>query len=603
MTLNWDKAGHLLSNATYQGSTTSYTYDGAGTLVALSNPDYLSVNYQYDDAGRLLSRVMSSGARSVYTYDTGGWLQSLLHTDTLGATVVSQSYTRDRVGNITQINVVTGPSTGSTSYALDALNRLTAVDGPGTANDEGFSYDRVGNRLTQTRGGTTIGAAGSTTKYLVYQPATQTGAVAGYTPLYNNRLSEVRLGSPTGTIDSAFSNDNEGRLTNRTGTLAKALTWDAKGRVASVQSLPNGPVETYLYDTTNHRVGRRNGAQLGNLDYFLEGEHLESAYSSAGVLQEKYFRGSNTDELVAGYTTTFNVMKPVMFQHDAVMSVVAATNVNGGTASGFKFRAFGETETATGSQASRLKFTGREDDGLGLYYYRARYYDPSLGRFLSEDRMGFAAGVNFYAYVNNNPINGNDPSGNETQFIITHDKILGISIGSHSAVRVDNAAGKPVLFDPAGSAYAPRDRNGDPIRGSGDFFEGRHANLDAYVAAQQATGSTVNIYRFPTTAAQETQIVNRVISPDGGSPAYTGTPLFCAVSCAAAVQGIGPFQDFGSVYTPGGLEQQLINLQKTPAPGPSSLLDFGFGADSAAGGFLLYPNKPNTNSMRSVYSK
>lgn len=59
-------AGNLLTKTTYQGSTTRYTYDGAGTLVAISNPDYLTVNYQYDAAGRLLSRVMSSGARSLY---------------------------------------------------------------------------------------------------------------------------------------------------------------------------------------------------------------------------------------------------------------------------------------------------------------------------------------------------------------------------------------------------------------------------------------------------------------------------------------------------------------------------------------------------------
>ncbi|QPJ66754.1 MAG: RHS repeat-associated core domain-containing protein [Candidatus Nitrohelix vancouverensis] len=72
-----------------------------------------------------------------------------------------------------------------------------------------------------------------------------------------------------------------------------------------------------------------------------------------------------------------------------------------------------ETRSTGTAHRNRLKYTGRENDyATGLYYYRARYYDPEVGRFLTEDPMGFAAGINFYAYVNNNPINANDPSGN-----------------------------------------------------------------------------------------------------------------------------------------------------------------------------------------------
>nr|WP_255609648.1 RHS repeat-associated core domain-containing protein [Methylosinus sp. Sm6] len=85
---------------------------------------------------------------------------------------------------------------------------------------------------------------------------------------------------------------------------------------------------------------------------------------------------------------------------------------NGRTGQSIKYTAFGATQSTTGASPSRLKYTGREDDGAGLYYYRARYYDPAIGRFISEDPKGFAAGdVNFYVYATNNPINFNDPSG------------------------------------------------------------------------------------------------------------------------------------------------------------------------------------------------
>lgn len=91
---------------------------------------------------------------------------------------------------------------------------------------------------------------------------------------------------------------------------------------------------------------------------------------------------------------------------------MAVSKPNGGTQQWATYWAFGEDQSSAGTAVSRLKYTGREDDGNGLYQYRARYYDPKLGRFLSEDPIKFVAGINFYSYVKNNPINANDPSGN-----------------------------------------------------------------------------------------------------------------------------------------------------------------------------------------------
>jgi len=402
----WDKSSRIQTKTTYQGSTTSYTYDGAGTLVALSNPDYLTVNYQYDNAGRLLSRTMSSGALSLYTYDNGGWLQTMNHFDATGTPVVGQSYTRDRIGNITGLTVATGPNPGTTSYTLDALYRLTVVSAPSVANDEAFSYDHIGNRLTATRGGVTIGAAGSTTKYYIYNPATQTGSITAYTPTYNNRLKEIHIGSLTGTLDSSFIFDNEGRLSSQSGSVSRANTWDAKGRLAT---LSNGMTETYQYDPMDYRIGRVGGV-LGSTNYFLEGEHLESVEQS-GVLTEKYFRGSTIDELVAGFVSQSGSLVPYLFQHDEVMSVAAETNPNGGTQASMAYWAFGETQATSGTPISRLQFTGRENDGTGLYYERNRYLDQVIGRFISEDRMKFRAGINWFAYCANSPIGCNDPTG------------------------------------------------------------------------------------------------------------------------------------------------------------------------------------------------
>ena len=77
------------------------------------------------------------------------------------------------------------------------------------------------------------------------------------------------------------------------------------------------------------------------------------------------------------------------------------------------YGAFGNSLGQTGSSSNnRLKYTGREEDqDIGLYQYRARYYDPGVGRYISEDPKGFGGGVNFYVYTDNNPVNANDPSG------------------------------------------------------------------------------------------------------------------------------------------------------------------------------------------------
>src|SRR5690606_20003110 len=75
-----------------------------------------------------------------------------------------------------------------------------------------------------------------------------------------------------------------------------------------------------------------------------------------------------------------------------------------------RFDAFGQKLAGTGTVPT-YGYTGREPDATGLVYYRARYYDPSIGRFTARDPVGYLDGLNRYAYVGNNPINFTDPNG------------------------------------------------------------------------------------------------------------------------------------------------------------------------------------------------
>ena len=141
--------------------------------------------------------------------------------------------------------------------------------------------------------------------------ATQTGN-PGYAASYNDRLKEIRLNSATGTIEKTYSYDNEGRLSVQGGANAATLIWDAKGRLATL--IRSASAETYGYDPLDRRISR-SGGTLGNLDYYLEGEHLESV-SSGGQVQEKYFRGSSIDELkLWPIQSCLNIYPPCWFFH------------------------------------------------------------------------------------------------------------------------------------------------------------------------------------------------------------------------------------------------------------------------------------------------
>lgn len=590
MSFGYDRVGNLLTKFNYDSSTTAYQYNAANRLVQLSNPDYLQMDYQYDPAGRLLSRVSSAGARSTYQYDANGTLNRLSQYDAANALISDTSYTRDRVGNI----LTRADSTGTTSYVYDALYRLKTADLPGSANDEAFAYDKVGNR-TQVSKGSLV--ANASTRFYNYQANT-------------NRLLDIRIGSTTGSVESSFVHDNEGRLSSQTGVGAKAPTWDAKGRMKTL----NG--ETYRYDPMDYRIGRTGGA-LGNLDYFLEGEHLESVYSGAN-LQAKYLRGASTDELVAGYQidSADGKLKPYLFHHDNLTSTTAVSGHNGGAIQTNTFSAFGSTLASTGASPNRLKYTGREDDNTGLYYYRARYYDPVVGRFISEDPLGFAAGVNFYAYVNNNPINANDPSGLVPYVRYDTRDEAHAQAGRWNASQtlgMSNATGLHMEF----GAYVYQNGAGgfSHTPSVSSFF--RAANGSATVS-ETAWGSLQSlippgaggITRDHSHPSPEAGFRQTPSPEDWAGTIRLGTGLFDSVSRQdGSVWGYRQVKGATSDGAGGISIGVPINPDPTRLAPASPLTPYSFMDRSepdftgAAGGFLLYPNKPNNNSTVVVYRK
>lgn len=131
-----------------------------------------------------------------------------------------------------------------------------------------------------------------------------------------------------------------------------------------------------------------------------------AAEVGGGAVGANYIRSLNIDEPFIRQTSIGNEH----YHTDALGSTLVLSTAQGSAGTTYTFEPFGKT-TVSGTSANALQYTGRENDGTGLTYYRARYYQPKLQRFISEDPVGFHAGPNFYTYVSNRVTRFNDPWG------------------------------------------------------------------------------------------------------------------------------------------------------------------------------------------------
>jgi RHS repeat-associated protein len=168
---------------------------------------------------------------------------------------------------------------------------------------------------------------------------------------------------------------------------------------------------TYTYDAAGRRIEKKYDG-LTVLKYVYDGDQCIAEYDAGSNLRRKYLYGPCIDEPICMIETTVSPSATYYYHFDGLGSVTALTNASGNTVEVYEYDVYGRVGASDANHPNRLMFTGREyDKETGLYYYRARYYNPQIGRFLQTDPVGYQAGMNWYGYCGNNPLTYVDPSG------------------------------------------------------------------------------------------------------------------------------------------------------------------------------------------------
>lgn len=401
---------HRLTQSIQNGQTVSYSYDipnntrtitypngkvvkevrnQRASLVRVENTSSQAiVQYTYDGADKLQTKAYLNGITTNFTHNANSWITTLNYND--GASqIIGFQYGFDQEGNRLYANKLHDPS-NSEQYIYDAKYRLIQFKG-GTLDGDGnvtvpvtqtaYNLDALGNWVSKTTEGVTENRTHNEMNEIV--------DIDGTSHVYDDNGNLVDDGTNT------YEYDYENRLLRVTRksdtTILGEYKYDALGRRGEKQA--SEITTTYYYD--NYRVIEE---QVG------------------GITEATYVYGNIIDEVV----TMARDGQTYYYHSNSLGSIVALTDTSGSIIEQYSYDVFGKPSIFNGSGSllsdsavgNPYLFTGRcFDKESGLQYNRNRYFSYELGRWMTQDPIGYINSMNLYEYSINNPVNYTDPLG------------------------------------------------------------------------------------------------------------------------------------------------------------------------------------------------
>ncbi|WP_439484095.1 RHS repeat-associated core domain-containing protein [Cyclobacterium plantarum] len=428
-----------LTGKTYRGNQETYKYDAVGNLIKATN-NTISISFKYDKLNRLVEKIINNwGKRISYSYDANSNRETM--TDPDGGITHYKYDAENRLdslinplGQVTRFAYDNGgrlirqenANRTHTTFAYDKADRLDSLVniGPeGVISSYIYTHDKNGNRLTKKLKDGTEDKYDYDDANRVTDVTYSDGTIEKYTmDSTGNRSHLVRDGNTT-----IYSYDQADRITtagntrftfdangNMTGKIvdgdSTVFEYDGENKLIGVM-LPDGIIIRYTYDPFGNRISKSDNK--GNrVRYVLDFDNVLMELDQNNQTVARYTSGLEMDSWISmdRESATF------LYHKDGLGSVTELTELNGNIAQIYDYDIYGILKGQSGDVQNPYTYTGREKDSeTGLYYYRSRFYQPKLGRFMNKDSFdGFfinPKSQNKFSHVEGNPVNFIDPLG------------------------------------------------------------------------------------------------------------------------------------------------------------------------------------------------
>ena len=427
------------------GISVAYAYDDVDCVTSIvwrneSNDVLRSFAYEYTDAGMIESVTREGGESTAYGYDTLDRLTNEAQKDAGGGTNRAECIQYDLAGNRTSktrdgvtLNYTLGAGNRLASWAVSGSYTTLTVDVVGYIDDEsdigtGERYGElwVSNSVavTPTTEGSNFWAYGLAVGLGTQQIAAAICDEAGNMDYVTNSLFQTLV------TNAAYLLDSAGCMTSITYngtayTKTTELAWNGQYQLTSVD-VDGSTVQEYAYDALARRVRVITGSTTNHLVY--DGIHPIAEVDSTGNPKKTYTWGPGIDNLLAFTTYSASETNTYYALTDHLGTVHAVTDEDGEIVESYRYDAWGRVLGVYDGDGAPLDESAIGNHYLwqgrwyswetGLYYFRARWYDPVTGRWLSKDPIGISGGLNQYVFCYNNPVNFIDPLGLDALFLV-----------------------------------------------------------------------------------------------------------------------------------------------------------------------------------------